>query len=419
MLKFEKFTLPNGLKVIVHTDKTTPIVAVNMLYNVGARDEHPDKTGFAHLFEHLMFGGSKNIPEYDSPLQMAGGENNAFTSNDITNYYITLPKQNLETAFWLESDRMNELAFTEKSLEVQRDVVIEEYKQRYLNSPYGDVPLITRPLAYKVHPYSWPTIGKSLKHIEEATMEDVKAFFFKFYAPDNAILSVAGDVSVTEIEALATKWFGDIPNRNVPKRIYAKEPTQTQEQRMEVSRNVPYNSLHMLFHMCDRLHADYYVTDLVSDVLSNGSSSRLYRRLVQEKRIFSHVDAYIYGSADEGIFEVSGQPAEGVAIADAEKAVWDELQLIVKEGVSDYELEKVQNKVESTIVFGDTSILNKAMNLARFELLGNANWLNDEVGKYRAVRPEDIRRVAGTIFTRENVSVLHYLAEKQPELNKI
>ncbi|HAN79455.1 MAG TPA: peptidase M16 [Bacteroidales bacterium] len=411
-MKFDKFTLNNGLKVIVHNDATTPLVAINLLYNVGARDEQPDKTGFAHLFEHLMFGGSANIPEYDSELQLAGGENNAYTTNDVTNYYITIPKQNMETGFWLESDRMLDLAFSEKSLEVQRGVVSEEFKQRYLNRPYGDVGHLMRPLAFKQHSYQWPTIGKDLSHIENATMDDVKAFFHKYYSPNNAILSVAGDVTRAEIERLANKWFGTIPNRNTVKNILPEEPKQTEQRRLEVVRKVPYNSLFMGFHMGKRMDADYYGVDLLSDVLSNGNSSRLYRRLVQEKKIFSTIDAYIWGSTDNGLFEFTGRPVDGISLKRAEAEIWNEIELIKNELVTDYELQKVKNKVESTLVFGDINVLSKAENLARYELLGSADLINTDIDNYNAVTKDAIITAAQKIFVPENASVLHYLAEK-------
>jgi len=302
MIKFDKFTLNNGLKVIVHKDKSTPIVAINLLYNVGSRDENPDKTGFAHLFEHLMFGGSKNIPVYDKPLQQVGGENNAFTNSNITNYYITLPKANIETAFWLESDRMLNLNFSEKSLNVQRNVVIEEYKQRYLNQPYGDVWLMLRPLAYKKHPYRWATIGKDVSHIENASLDDVKEFFYKYYAPNNAILTIAGDVETEQIKKLTEKWFGSIEKRNVPVRNLPVEPEQTEKREMSVTKDVPFNAIYKAYHMCSRNDKNYHATDLISDILANGKSSRFYQSLVKEKKIFSNIDAYITGDNDNGLF---------------------------------------------------------------------------------------------------------------------
>ncbi|MGE0567373.1 MAG: M16 family metallopeptidase [Bacteroidia bacterium] len=408
MIKFEKFTLNNGLKVIVHQDNTTPIVAFNLLYNVGARDEDENKTGFAHLFEHLMFGGSINIPNFDEPLQFVGGDNNAFTSNDITNYYITLPKNNLETAFWLDSDRMLSLAFTEKSLEVQRQVVIEEFKQTYLNQPYGDVWLLLRPLVYQTHPYKWATIGKEISHIENATMQNVKDFFYKHYLPNNAILSVAGDVSVSEIEQLAEKWFGNIPSGNVPKRNLPKEPKQTEERRLKVERNVPANAIYKAYHMCKKTDKDFYATDLLSDVLSLGNSSRLYQSLVKEQKLFSEISAYVMGSFDEGLFIISGNLQEKVSFEEAEKAIELELQKIKEVLVHDKELEKVKNKIISTLLFSETSVLNKAMNLAISELLGDANDVNTEEEKYMKVTPEDIKRIANNILIPTNCSTLIY-----------
>jgi len=411
MVSFERFTLANGLQVLVHEDFTTPMAVLNVLYDVGARDENPNKTGFAHLFEHLMFGGSVNIPSYDEPLQRVGGENNAFTSNDITNYYITLPAVNLETACWLESDRMLSLAFSEKSLEVQKNVVCEEFKQRYLNQPYGDVWLKMRPLAYEKHPYQWATIGKNLTQIEEAKMEDVKAFFNQFYVPSNAILVVAGAVKTAEVKKMIEQWFGSIPSGIKPVRNLPQEPTQLQEKRQIVEANVPLNALYMAFHMPARQDAGYYAADLLSDVLSRGNSSRLYRSLLKEQQLFSDINAYHLGSIDPGLFIVEGKPAPGVSMEAAEQAIWQELDRLKNETVVEEELTKVKNKLESTMKFGEMSLLDKAMNLAYFELLGNAEDLNHETGKYMAVTAQEIQEQAQQIFRKENASILSYLAK--------
>ena len=407
-MRINRHILDNGLRLVHSKDETTQMVALNVLYNVGARDEHPEHTGFAHLFEHLMFGGSENIPEYDTPLQLAGGENNAWTNNDITNYYLTVPRQNAEIGFWLESDRMLSLNFSEHSLEIQRGVVMEEVKQRCLNQPYGDVGHIIRPLAYQKHPYQWPTIGKELSHIAEATLADVKDFFFKFYAPNNAVLAVTGNISFEEAVALTEKWFGDIPRRKVPVRNLPKEPEQKEERRLEVERNVPLDALFMAYHMCDHASLDYYAFDILSDILSNGRSSRLNRRLVQEKKIFSSVDAYISGSIDAGLLQISGKPAEGVTLEQAENAVREELIRLQEEKVSEYELEKVKNKFESTQIFGNLNYLNVATNLAWFELNGKAENLLTEVERYRNVTREQLIRVAQTAFRKENGVVLYY-----------
>lgn len=408
MINFEKFTLKNGLKVIVHKDETTPIVAFNLLYDVGARDEDENQTGFAHLFEHLMFGGSVNIPDFDTPLQKVGGDNNAFTSNDITNYYITLPKDNLETAFWLESDRMLSLAFTDKSLEVQRNVVIEEFKQNYLNQPYGDVWLLLRPLAYQKHPYKWATIGKKVEHIEDATMSDVKSFFHKHYLPNNAILTVAGDVELSEIKELADKWFSTVPSGNALERKLDKEPQQTEARRLEVKRDVPANAIYKAYKMCSKTHPDFYTTDLLSDILSLGKSSRLYINLVKEQKLFSDINAYVLGSFDEGLFIISGNLSEGVDFDTAEKSILTEIQKITNELVDDSELTKVKNKIESTTEFSETSVLNKAMNLSFAELLGDANDVNLEAEKYQKVSKDAIKTIANQILRESNCSTLIY-----------
>lgn len=411
MINFERFILENGLRVLVHTDNSTPMAVMNILYDVGARDENPEKTGFAHLFEHLMFGGSANIPDYDEPLQLVGGENNAFTSNDITNYYLTLPTANLETGFWLESDRMQELAFSKKSLDVQRNVVIEEFKQRYLNQPYGDVWLLLRPLAYQVHPYNWATIGKEIKHVEDATMDDVKGFFYKHYRPNNAILVVAGNVTVEHVKELCNKWFLPIPAGDVPVRNLPKEPTQTEARKLTVERAVPASAIYKTWHIQDRLHPDYYAIDLVSDILSNGKSSRLYQRLVKELKLFSDINAYQTGDIDAGLFVVSGRLNNDVKMEDAEKAIDEQLNILKNEIVEERELDKLKNKLESNNVFGEMSVLNKAMNLAYAELLGDANRVNTEMESYQKVTSADIKRVANTVFTPENSSTLYYYAK--------
>ena len=412
MLQINRHILDNGLRLVHAQDTSTQMVALNILYNVGARDENPEHTGFAHLFEHLMFGGSVNIPDYDAPLQSAGGENNAWTNNDITNYYLTVPKSNVEIGFWLESDRMLELAFSEQSLEVQRGVVMEEFKQRCLNQPYGDVGHLIRPLAYEVHPYRWPTIGKDLSHIEQATLEEVKAFFYRFYAPNNAVLAVTGNISWEEAVRLTEKWFGPIPRRNVPVRQLPQEPVQTQERRQVVKRSVPLDALFMAYHMCSRGHPDYYAFDILSDILSNGRSSRLNRRLVQEQKLFSGIDAYISGTRDAGLLHISGKPSAGVSLEQAEAAVRKELQELQQVAIEEQELEKVKNKFESTQIFGNINYLNVATNLAWFELTGQAEDIDREVERYRAVTAEQLKTVAQETFREENSVVLYYEKDK-------
>lgn len=412
-MRINKLTLSNGLRLVHHLDTSTQMVALNIVYDVGARDEHPQHTGFAHLFEHLMFGGSAHIPDYDTPLQQAGGENNAWTNNDITNYYLTVPRANVETAFWLESDRMLELAFSEQNLEVQRGVVMEEFKQRCLNQPYGDVGHLLRPLAYKVHPYQWPTIGKELSHIADATLDEVKHFFFRFYAPNNAVLAVTGNISWDDTVRLTEKWFAPIPRRDVPVRSLPQEPEQTAERRLTVERNVPVDALFMAWHMCARGEPDYYAFDILSDILSNGRSSRLNRRLVQEQRLFSSIDAYISGSRDAGLLQLSGKPAAGVSLQQAEDAVWRELDELCRVPIGEAELEKVKNKFESTQIFGNINYLNVATNLAWYELTGKAEDIDLEVGNYRAVTPEQLQAVATDVFRRENTSVLYYKRKDQ------
>ncbi len=411
LIKYERFQLDNGLKVIVHEDDSTPMAAINLLYNVGARDESPDKTGFAHLFEHLMFSGSANVPDFDDPIQMAGGENNAFTNNDITNFYDVVPAENMELVFWLESDRMLSLNINEQSLDVQRKVVVEEFKESCLNQPYGDAWHHISELAYEVHPYRWPTIGKVPKHIEEATLEDVKEFYQKHYIPNNAILAVAGKVTVEEVKVLVEKWFGDIPKGATPNRTIPKEPIQKEFHKRIQDAKVPTNAMYLAFHGPGRDEDSYYTFDLLSDVLSNGSSSRLFRRLLKERRIFTEIDAYITGSIDPGLLIIEGKPSEGVSLEYAEAAIWEELELLKSELVGEHELQKVKNKVESTLIFSEASVLNKAINLAFFEAMDRPELINEEALHYQKVTADGLQKMAREILTRENCSEVYYLAE--------
>jgi zinc protease len=408
MLQFERFTLANGLKVLVHHDATTPMVAVNVLYDVGARDEDANRTGFAHLFEHLMFGGSENIPSYDEPLQMAGGENNAYTTNDITNYYIQLPIQNIETAFWLESDRMKSLAFSEKSLDVQRKVVSEEFKEHYINKPYGDAWEHMRTLAYTTHPYQWMTIGKELKHIEEAQLEDVKAFFYKHYNPVNAVLCVAGNITTPQVRELAEKWFGDIPTGDKYTRHLPAEPEQQAPRQKTIVADVPLDALYKAWHMEGRLSPEYYAADLITEIMGNGFASRLYQRLVKEEQLFSTISCYHMGSLDPGLLVVEGKIVEGKTLDEANAAVERELQILVEHGVTDDELQKAKNKIEAMITFEDMSLLSRANNLAFYELLGDAQMVNDEWTRYKAVTAEFLQQTAQKIFRPENGNTLYY-----------
>ncbi len=408
MLHFDKFTLANGLRVLVHRDESTPMVAVNILYDVGARDEEVGRTGFAHLFEHLMFGGSVHVPEYDEPLQMAGGENNAYTTNDVTNYYIQLPLKNIDTAFWLESDRMLSLAFGERSLDVQRKVVCEEFKEHYLNKPYGNAWHLMRTLAYKVHPYRWPTIGENLEQIETAQLDDVKKFFFKHYRPVNAVMCVAGNVTTEEVKTLSEKWFGDIEAGDPYVRQLPQEPKQTEARVQEVHADVPLDALYKAWHMGKRLGEDYYAADLITEVLGSGMSSRLYRRLVKEQHLFSSISCYHTGSLDAGLLVIEGKVTEGHTLEEANAAVEAELAILVQEGVTEAELEKARNKIEAMIAFEDMSLLNRANNLAFYELMGDAGLINSEWDRYNAVTREGLQKVAATIFDPANSNTLFY-----------
>ncbi|MDZ4678931.1 MAG: pitrilysin family protein [Saprospiraceae bacterium] len=413
MIEFSRFELANGLRVLVHEDDTTPMAAVNVLYDVGARDESPDKTGFAHLFEHLMFGGSLNVPDFDDPIQLAGGENNAFTNNDMTNFYDTLPAQNIETAFWLESDRMLSLNFDEQVLDVQRKVVVEEFKETCLNEPYGDMMHLLSDLVYKQHPYRWPTIGLVPAHIEGTTMPDVKQFFFRYYRPNNAILVVSGNVKTEEVLALAEKWFGDIPRGEVPPRNLPAEPEQTEFRQLTKEANVPVDAIYLAFRMAARSDPDFYITDLLSDILCTGPSSRLYRHLLKERQLFSGIDCFVSGFIDPGLFIIEGKPAEGVSLEAAAAAIWEELDKLKNELIAGPELQKIKNKAESNLIFSEMSALNKAINLACFELLGDPDLINKEAEIYQQISAEDLQRVAQQILRRENCSQLCYIAKPQ------
>jgi predicted Zn-dependent peptidase len=387
------------------------MAVVNVMYDVGAKDEDPGKTGFAHLFEHLMFGGSINIPVYDEPLQMAGGENNAYTTNDLTNYYIQLPAENLETAFWLESDRMLSLGFTENSLEVQRKVVCEEFKEHYLNKPYGDVWLKLRDLAYEVHPYRWMTIGKELSHIENAQLQDVKNFFFKHYRPSNAVLVVAGNVSVEQVRILAERWFGPIEPGERYLRQLPEEPKQSKAKKLEVQAEVPLDALYKCWHIYPRMDHRYYVSDLITEILGGGGSSRLFQSLVKEKKLFSNIECYHFGTTDPGLLTIEGKLVKGVKIEDAEAAIHEELEKLKQEKISEPELQKVKNKTESMIAFEDMSLMNRANSLAYYELLGDASLMNSELDRYNKVTVEDVQQLSNEIFTEENSSTLYYLSK--------
>ena len=408
MIHFERFVLENGLRVLVHEDKSTPMAVVNVIYDVGSKDEDPDKTGFAHLFEHLMFGGSIHIPAFDEPLQVAGGENNAFTTNDLTNYYCQLPAENLETAFWLESDRMLSLAFSKKSLDVQRKVVCEEFKEHYINKPYGDVGHLMRELAFTVHPYRWMTIGKELKHVEGATLEDVRSFFNKHYTPCNAILVVAGNVETPKVKELAEKWFGPIPAGQRYLRNLPIEPRQTQARTLERRANVPLDALYKCWHIYPRTEHRYYVTDLITELMSGGGSSRLFQSLVKEKKLFSNIDCYHEGNTDAGLLTISGKLVKGVDMKMAEAAVDEEIRKLLAEGIDEKELEKVKNKTESMMAFEDMSVMNRAASIAMYELLGDANLINTELGKYHSVTAAEIKELSREIFDPKNSNTLYY-----------
>jgi zinc protease len=412
MIDYKRFSLDNGLRVLVHEDKSTPLVAMNLLYDVGSRDEDPAMTGMAHLFEHLMFGGSQNIPDYDTPLQLVGGENNAFTNNDITNYYLTIPSENIETGFWLESDRMLELDFSQKNLDTQKNVVIEEFNQRYLNQPYGDAILKLRPLAYKIHPYRWPTIGMEIAHIENTDLEQVRNFFFSHYAPNNAILAVTGNIGYDLAYKLSQKWFGPIEKREIQLRKMPVEPKQKQERLLIIEKDVPSTALYKVWHIGPRKSKDFYTLDLISDLLAGGESGRLNTNLVRKKKLFSEINAYLTSDIDPGLIIIQGKLMKGVNIEYAEQSINEVIKDLQKNIIKD-EMEKVKNKFESSTVFSNTSILNKAANLSFFELLGNPGLINSEVDAYRNVSQSMVIEALRKYFIPSNCSTLYYKSSQK------
>ena len=411
MIHYERWILDNGLRVLVHEDHSTPMAAVAVLYDVGSKDEQQDKTGFAHLFEHLMFGGSANIPDFDEWMQKAGGEDNAFTNNDITNFYELVPAENLEIALWLESDRMLSLNFSKKSLDVQRKVVIEEFKETCLNEPYGDVWHHLSDLAYKVHPYRWPVIGLVPEHIAKAKLADVEDFFFHYYRPNNAVLVVSGKVNTPEVRRLVEKWFGDIPPGDIPQRTLPREPQQEAYRRKVHQGKVPVDALFMAFHIPGRAEDGFYPADLLSDILCNGPSSRLFRRLYKEQKIFSQVDSYVVGQFDPGLLLIEGRLSRGISLEQAEAAVWKELNEIQSGSIPEMELQKWKNKAESNLVFSELTAMSKALNLAYFEALGDADRINYEAELYNKLSSADILQSANEFLCERNCNVLHYKSD--------
>lgn len=411
MIDVSRYTLPNGLRVLHHYDGNTRMTALNLLYDVGSKDDPAHRTGFAHLFEHLMFGGSVNIADFDMPLQRAGGENNAWTSNDITNYYTIAPTHNIETAFWLESDRMLGLDFSEQSLEVQRNVVIEEFKQRNLNQPYGDIYQLIRPLIYTIHPYRWPVIGRRIEDIEQATLDEVKQFYYAHYAPNNAILCISGSLQVEQAFELCDKWFAPIESRTIEPRNLPFEPEQTAARRLEVERDVPLDALVKVYRMCPRCGNSYHACDLLSDVLGTGASSRLYKELVQNRRIFNSIDASISGEIETGMFIINGKLNKGISIEEGERAIQEEIEKLQKVKVEPNEIEKVINSFEAEHLVSNLNYTDKAANLAYHELIGKAEDINSEVDKYKQLTPEILQQAAIDTLCENNCSTLFYHAK--------
>ena len=412
MIKYKRQVLKNGLTVLVNRDRSSKLAALNILYMVGARNENEEKTGFAHLFEHLMFRGTHNVPEFDIPVQMACGENNAFTNNDYTDFYITLPKENLTTALWLESDRMRNLNISPEACETEKHVVIEEFKQRYLNQPYGDEQLLLRDLCYKCHPYRWSTIGITPEHIERATLDDVRAFYDLHYRPSRAVLAISADIEEDEMLRLAEEYFGDIEDQGGTIAEIPQEPEQLEPRRLEVERDVPATDITIAFHMGDRLSRDFFLGDLASDLLAGGESSRLVNHLIKERGIFSSVNAYITGSIDRGLFIIKGRLMPDTSEEEAEEALWGELRELAEGRISDYEMEKVKNKFEANMLMGEINIMNKALNLSFYEMIGDITLINSEAEIYRSLTRQEVMSFASRCFTPNNASTLIYRAKQ-------
>jgi predicted Zn-dependent peptidase len=411
-IQYERFVLENGLTVYLHTDRSTPMVAVNVLYRVGARDESPDRTGFAHLFEHLMFSGSVHAPDYDEPIQRAGGDNNAFTNTDITNFYVLLPAENLETALWLESDRMLQLNLSQRALDIQRKVVVEEFKETCLEQPYGDLWHQIGPLAYRVHPYQWPTIGKDFGHIENARLADVRDFYHRFYHPGNADLVIAGNIDTAAARRLVEKWFADIPAGPRVERSLPQEPPQTKLRTKRVVTDVPNPALYLAFHMPARLDRDFHAIDLLTDLLAGGRSARFHQHLIREKELFESIDCYVTGTFDPGLLIIEANPGEGVSIDTARDAIWTELRRMQDRPVGRRELQKVKNKAESALLFSEMSVLNKAINLAYYAALDVPEWINEESAFYQTVTAQEIQQQARRVLREDNCSELVYWPEE-------
>ncbi|MBO5688183.1 MAG: insulinase family protein [Alistipes sp.] len=412
MITYDKIQLKNGLTVIANRDRSSRMAAVNLLYKVGARNESPARTGLAHLFEHLMFRGTLQVPDFDTPVQMACGENNAFTNNDYTDFYITLPTANIETALWLESDRMTGLNLSAEAIEIEKRVVVEEFRQRYLNQPYGDQNMLLRDMVYTAHPYRWATIGLTPEHIEEATAEEIRDFYQRFYHPSNAILSVSADIEAQEVFELAEKWFGDIEDKPHAIPSIAPEPEQTAARRKEVERDVPATTITIAFQMGERLSRDFFLGDMTSDLLAGGDSARLYERLIKRKRLFASTNAYISGDLDRGMFVFTGQLLPTTSEADAEAAIWKEIADLKAGNISEYEIEKVKNKFEANTLFGELNVMNKAMNMGYYEMIGDLPLINREVEIYRSLSAADVADFSSRIFRPENSSTLIYRAAK-------
>ena len=407
MIEIVEHKLPNGLKVVFNRNRSSQLAVVNMAYTVGARNEQPGKTGLAHFLEHLMFTGTFDVPSFDELLQSAGGESNAWTNNDLTNFYDVLPVNNLEVAIALEADRMCGLRLDDKSFESQKSVVVEEFKQRCLNVPYGNQEHLLRDLAYKVHPYRWPTIGQTVDDVQGITKDDVKYYYNNYYVPSGAVLSIVADADADEVLSMVERQFGDIEKTGTDKRPYSPEPEQQESRRLVTRQNVPYRRIVRAYHMGDRLCADYAECDILSDVLSNGRSSRLYRNVLAKGDLVSAIDASITANHDAGILKIQASLLPGVDFDKVEAAIDSEIEQMLDDVTID-EIKKCINKYESNALFSNLTIEERASNMAQCCILGDVNMINTEIDKYQAVTCRSFVESAQKLLRTSNCSTLYY-----------
>ena len=409
MINYKRYQLANGLRVLLQEDPSSPMLTLCMNYEVGSKDELPGRSGFAHLFEHLMFAGSQHAPNFDQLIQLAGGENNAFTNQDMTVFYDILPYQNLDLGLWLEADRMQNLCIEPQPLQKEKRVVVEEFKESCLEEPYGDLWHILGDLAFEEHPYKRPVIGESFEHIEAASLDEVREFYDNYYCPNNAVLSISGNIKAEEVLERVEHWFGHIPRGPVKRPAYAAEPPQLVARKKVHRANVTDAALYIAFPAAARLETAYYLEDLLSDILGLSDSSLLVRQLVKQQKLFSELDVYITGTVEAGLFVIEGKLQDGVGIEEAEQAVWAALEEFKAQPISEEQLQKLQNNTEHNLLFGEIRPFQKALSLGYYELLGQAQLINEEADYYQQITAKQLQLQAQFLFQKEKASVLYYL----------